>query len=235
MRQGVLVATRTDSLSDLTLYEPGEGASLDPYGVRAEVSDDRRRLSEEKVTGQDGDRVGPPGVGALRTPAQVRFVHHVVVVQRGEMGQLDDKSRGHHCCRVRIAELRREHDEQWPEPLASCVEQMVRSGVDELAVGHHGRAEGGLDLEQPGPDPRFQTRVDEGHAQQVRCHDLRLHQRMNSPAWRARSRTGEGTTPKMRVIVAPIVMAMVVRKLGTATVGPSPTGSEKNISTMTRT
>ena len=61
-----------------------------------------------------------------------------------------------------------------------------------------------------------------------------IRHRMKAPASAARSSTGPGTMPSATVAARPTAMATVVRMLGTATVGPSPTGSEKYISTMTR-
>ena len=59
-------------------------------------------------------------------------------------------------------------------------------------------------------------------------------QRMNWPALAARSRTGPGKMPRTTVAANPTAITIVVRMLGIITTGPSPTGSEKNISTITR-
>src|SRR6185437_13627477 len=54
-------------------------------------------------------------------------------------------------------------------------------------------------------------------------------------AWLARSSTGPGTMPKTTAERAPIATAVPVNTDGTATTGPSGTGSLKNIRTITRT
>ena len=59
-----------------------------------------------------------------RAAAQRRLVHHVVVVERRQVGQLDHDGRGHDARRGRVAELRGEQHQQRPEPLAAGVDQV---------------------------------------------------------------------------------------------------------------
>lgn len=63
----------------------------------------------------------------------------------------------------------------------------------------------------------------------------RPRHRTKTPAWFASSRKYCGATPSSTVIARLTAIAVEVRALGTATVGPSAFGSLKNISTMTRT
>ena len=85
-----------------------------------------------------------------------RLVHDVVVVQRGEVGQLDDHRGRHDSGRARVAEVRGEHADQRPEPLAAGVDQVARGVGDELVVGAHRRraAPPRPRPARPGPTPR---------------------------------------------------------------------------------
>ena len=74
---------------------------------------DLRGPGEQEVAGQDRDGVGPPGVGALVTAADDRLIHHVVVVQGGQMGQLD-RGRGGYHARVRGLPTARRAGPGWP-------------------------------------------------------------------------------------------------------------------------
>ena len=63
---------------------------LDPDRVGAELGGQLGGLREQEVAGEDRDVVVPAGVGRLGPAAQRGLVHHVVVVERAEVGQLDD-------------------------------------------------------------------------------------------------------------------------------------------------
>ena len=92
----VLAGLGADGLLDLAGDQPLERLRLDPHGLRAEVGEQVRRPGEQQVAGQDGDAVGPPAVGAGRTPPHGGLVHDVVVVQRRQVGQLADHGRPDH-------------------------------------------------------------------------------------------------------------------------------------------
>ena len=68
-------------------------SGLDAYGLGPEVGQDVRGAGEQEVTGEDGDRVAPAGVGAGHAAPHLGLVHHVVVVQRRQVGQLDHHRR----------------------------------------------------------------------------------------------------------------------------------------------
>jgi hypothetical protein len=97
------------------------------------------------------------------------FVHHVVVVQRGEVRQLHDDGRGHHAGGVGVAELGREHHQQRPEPLAAGLHQVLGGLRDEghLALGC--LEQPFLDCRHSGLDIGFQSLVP--HAQPERPDD----------------------------------------------------------------
>ena len=87
----VLAGRGLDGLEDLALDEPGEGLRLDAYGVRRRASavsseDFENRKSPVRIATWLSQRA-LADVGAA---AQVGLVHHVVVVERGQVGQLDD-------------------------------------------------------------------------------------------------------------------------------------------------
>ena len=74
------------------------------------------------------------------------------------------------------------------------------------------------------------------HGDAVRCGSLWL--RFVDQAQlggSAPASAGPGTMPKPNVTIAAAAMTTVVIRLGTATTGPFPTGSVKNIRTITRT
>jgi hypothetical protein len=162
--QGVVAVARADGLTDLTLHQPGEGLRLDLDGRRSEVGHDLRGSGEQEVAGQDRHRVVPPRVGALGSASQVGLVHHVVVVERREVGQLHHERGGDDLRDLGVAELGREHHQERTEPLAPGVEQVTSSLVDEVDVRRDCLRELLLDVEQAGADPALELRVNHRHA-----------------------------------------------------------------------
>ena len=67
---------------------------LDPHRLGAELGGELGGLREQPVAREDRHVVVPAGVRRVGTAAQRGLVHHVVVVERGEVGQLDDAGRG---------------------------------------------------------------------------------------------------------------------------------------------
>ena len=62
-----------------------------------EVGQDLRGPGEQEVAGQDRDRCCPSGRSRSARPRRtIRLVHHVVVVERRQVGQLDDRGRRDH-------------------------------------------------------------------------------------------------------------------------------------------
>ncbi len=125
-----------DRLVDLADDQPLERPGLDADGFGPEIGQQVRRAREQEVAGQDGDRVAVAGVGRHRAPADIGLVHHVVVVQRGQVGQLDDDRGGNDRRAMRrITEMRRQDADQRAEPLAAGVDEVPGDGADELVVG----------------------------------------------------------------------------------------------------
>ena len=77
------------------------------------------------------------------------LVHDVVVVQRRQVGELDDDGGRHDAGRGRVAELRRQQHEQRPEPLAAGVDQVPGGLGDERVVALHRVVQRRLDRARP--------------------------------------------------------------------------------------
>ena len=227
----VLAGAGLERLEDLSLDQPGEGLRLDAYGVGAQLGGQLGGLREQEVAGEDRDVVVPAGVGRHRSTAQLGLVHHVVVIERGEVGELDDARRGDHVVDVgMLAGLGRQQHEQRPEPLAAGLHQVAGG------LGHEARPAADvsrqrlLDLGEPILQTRGQPLVEnrESEARTVARH-LR-----NCPASPARLSTGPGMTPRTRVAAAPTAMVAEVSTDGCTTYAAvSGSGSWKNITTMT--
>ncbi len=69
-------------------------------------------------------------VGAPRLRG--RGVHHVVVVQRREVRQLDDHRGVEHLGTVRVTQVGGQQREQWSYPLATRLDQVARHRVGQL-------------------------------------------------------------------------------------------------------
>ena len=162
------------------------------------------------------------------------LVHHVVVVERADVGELDDARGGDDLVGLGVVtHLRGEQHEQRSEPLPTGGQQ-VRGGLGDVGGPAPDVAEERvLDDLHPALQPVGQRCV--GHGQRQPDRGRSGGHRMNSPARPARSRTGPGTTPSTRVTAAPIAMTAAVSTEGCVTLGASPAGSVKYISRMTRT
>jgi hypothetical protein len=178
-----------DGLGDLPVDQPGEGTGLDAYRVDAELGGDVRRAGEEEIPDQDRDRVAPAGVGARRAPPDLGLVHHVVVVERRQVGQLDDRRRQHHLPGAPGAELGRDGRQQRPEPLAPGVDQMPGRLGDQRVVTVDRDAQPLLDLSEGGHDRRLQLRVGEIEAYRGTwkraCHHSTIPYGSGAPGGRA--------------------------------------------------
>ena len=172
--------------------------------------------------------VVPAGVGRLGTATQVRLVHHVVVVERGEVGQLDDTCGGHHAVGVGITGLCGQQHQQRPEPLAPGLEQVPGGLGDEPGLALDVAPERYLHLIHLVAEAAFELRIEDLEGQ----GGLHL---TNTPTPPRTSISAPGTMPSSRVAATPTAITVPVRALGVVTLGPSPIGSAKNISTITLT
>ena len=119
-------------LAHLTGHQLRKRLGDEPHRVRPQPRDQPRRGREQVVAGQDRHVVAPADIGGGRAAADLRLVHDVVVVERGQVHQLDDRAGDGHLGGLRVrADLRRQNGEQRPEPLAARHEQVRQR------LGHH--------------------------------------------------------------------------------------------------
>ena len=227
-------------VADLARAQPHEGLGLDLDGLRPEVGDDVGGRAEEQVTDEDGGGVAVGGVRAGRPAAHVGLVHDVVVVERGQVGELDPGGRRDDAVVDAVAQLGRQQREQRPEPLAA------RGGEVRVRLGQEGvlgvdplrdeRVDGGEPLGELRAQPLRGTGQLEhrGGAPLRRFRRHRRHSR-NCEALLAISRRNPGTMPSTTVAATPKVIATVEPIDGVSTTTSSPVGSVKYMSTMRRT
>ena len=211
--------------------QPLERARLQPHGVRAEVGQQIGRAGEQEVAGEDRDGVVPARVRRLGAAAHARLVHDVVVVERREVGELDDDRGRHDLRRGRVAEMRGQHAHQRAEPLAAGVDEVAGRLGDELVVGRH---RGAQRRPRPRPARPAPTSSRRGVGERRRRASVCAHPRSVRP-WCARSRIGCGKTPS--TIVTSVAEGERDRgrpAAGWRSSGAFSGGSAKNISTTMR-
>jgi len=173
-----LAVLRSDALVDLAGDQALEGLGLQAHRFRTEVGQDLRGSGEQEVAGEDRDRVVPARIRRGYAAAQRGLIHHIVVVERGQVREFDDGPRRHDAGRVAVAELGGEEGEQRTEPLAARVDQVARGLGDERMIAARGRPQQFLDRAEPVANALFERRV--GHREPERlgrhlhAHDCRL-------------------------------------------------------------
>src|ERR1019366_2098303 len=222
---------RRTGVADLARAQPHERLRLDLDRLWPQSCDELGGLAEQQVAHQDRIGVAVPSIGADHAATQVSLIHDVVVVQRGEMGELHTGRRRDDVTVDPAAQLGGEQREHRPETLAPGLGQMHGRLRDEGVLVVDDTAQQRVDRRQPAPQSFGQLWRRGGHRQR----GSRLHHRRNSDERAARSSSGPGTTPSTSVATTPMVTAPVVRIDGATTRTESPAGSEKYISTTTRT
>ena len=198
----VLARGRLHRLQDLALDEAGEGLRLDPDRVGPEIGGQLGGPGEQEVAGEDRDVVVPACVGRDAAAAQLGLVHHVVVVERREVGQLDDARGGDDLGGVgSVTGLGGEQHQQRPEALAARLHQVAGGLGDEPRAAAHMTGEGLLDDLHPDAETLGERRVRDGQRQTGRG-GIGAHL-MNSPAWAASVSTGPGRIPRITVATTP--------------------------------
>src|SRR6266568_4805142 len=124
MSEWVLAFLRAEGLGYLPADQPPERFCLDLDGFRSESSQDLRRAREQEITGENRDRVRPPGVRTLVTPADGCLVHHVVVVQRRQVRQFDRHGGRDDALVTLVAELGCEQHQGGAKPLPARVDEV---------------------------------------------------------------------------------------------------------------
>ena len=90
-------------LGDLPLAELAQRVGQEPGDLGAQTGGDLGRAGQQEVAGHDGHQVPEPAVDALDIAPDGGLVHDVVVVQRGQVDQLD----GHPAEKVLLGGIRR--------------------------------------------------------------------------------------------------------------------------------
>ena len=86
---GALGAERRADLGDLALAQQPQRVGEQGGDLGAERGGDLGRAGQQEVAGHDGDEVAETGVDALHVAPHEGLVHHVVVVERGQVHELD--------------------------------------------------------------------------------------------------------------------------------------------------
>ena len=222
---------------DLALDEPGEGLRLDAYGVRARGRRSApRHLANRKSPVRIATWLSQRAFADVGAAAQVGLVHHVVVVERGEVGQLDHAGRGDHARRASGSPNSAASSTSSGRNRLPPASQQVPGGLgDESGLARRrgprsASSTSAIRRGQPLGEGLVEDRQGEAGARRWSRSPDELSG-MGRPG-RAPARARRRGPASRR---HPSRWSTAVSTLGTATVGPSPTGSEKNISTMTRT
>ncbi len=195
MGDRVLAGRRPDGFPGLPGHQLGERLGDDPHRVRAEPGDQPGGVREQEIAGQDRDGVVPPGVRRLGPAAHVRLVHHVVVVQRRKMDQLDDGGGDDHLFGLGMrTDTGRHQGEQRPEPLAAGVHQMRRGLGHEVELADQFALEQILHPDQAGGHPGRQARVGELDAGED-GRGVHTAEPMSAGRHQHRFATGDDSTP----------------------------------------
>ena len=90
MIENILVFAYTGCFVELPQHQALEGLRLNFHRSRAQIGDQQRGTGENEVARQDGDGISPNGLGGIDAAAFGRVVHHIVVVEGRQMGELND-------------------------------------------------------------------------------------------------------------------------------------------------
>ena len=115
----------------------------------AEAGGDGGTAGQQVVAGDDGHQVPETAVDALDVAPDGRLVDDVVVVQRGQVDELDrDPAHQVVLGGVAAAAGGRGQGEQGPQPLAAGGDQVGRDLVEEAVAGHDRGGEQGFQSPQ---------------------------------------------------------------------------------------
>ncbi len=115
----------------LAEHETLERVGLQPDRAVAVARHDLARPGEQQITGEDRDAVAPDRVRAGHAAALVCGIHHVVVVQRAEVGQLEGGGAVDDGVGRAVAELGGEEREHRAHALAAGVVEVAARGIGE--------------------------------------------------------------------------------------------------------
>ena len=138
---------RPHRFANLACAQALEGLRLNAHRLGSEVRQDVRRTSKQKVTGENRDRVVPTRVRRRGTTPELRFVHDVIVIERGQVSELHDHRRLDDVVIGRAGtEVRREKRQERTEPLAASIHQMPGRFRNEGVVTDHRAPEVALNV-----------------------------------------------------------------------------------------
>ncbi len=138
----------------LSEHEALERVGLQADGALAVARHDLARPREQQVAGEDRDVVAPHRMGAGHAAALVCGIHHVVVVQRAEVGHLERRGTVDHVVGRAVAQLSGEQREHGAHALAA--------GLVEVAARRVGERVGDAQLALEGAVDALQARLDRG-------------------------------------------------------------------------
>ena len=122
----ILTLAGADGLAHLASDELAESLRKVLHRVSAQLRHNVAGNGEQIIACQDGDRVVPSLIRRLRAATLIRLIHHIVVIQRRQVGQLHHRSRFKHLLRARILTImggkQRKHH---TEALATSVEKVA--------------------------------------------------------------------------------------------------------------
>ncbi len=148
----LLTAVRLEArphLDDLSLAQLPEGRGEEPGGFGPQRGCDRRGAREEVVPGHDRHQVAVPAVHALDVAPYRRLVDHVVVVEGGQVDELDcDAPEQVVLARGALPSRRCDQGERGTEPLPARRDEMRRDVIEEALPGHDRSGEQGLEALQ---------------------------------------------------------------------------------------
>jgi hypothetical protein len=121
---GVFAGAGPDRLVQLPEAEPFESIGLQADRPFTENREQLARAGEQQVSGEDRYGVAPYRVGSGHASTLLRFIHHVVVVQRGEVDEFDRGCRGDHVVGDTVAELGGQKGQERANTLATGVEKV---------------------------------------------------------------------------------------------------------------
>lgn len=139
---GVLVGGGPGQFAQLVGDQSSRGLRVEVHGGGAEFGGELGGAGEQPVPAEDGGALAPAGVHAGDAVPGGGAVHHVVVVERGDVDEFGDGRGLRDAVGPGVAELRAEQDQQGAQALAARVGEVAGDRGD---PGIEGFVGGGLE------------------------------------------------------------------------------------------